>query len=480
MKYITIGKCTKYNIYLLISFLCEFFEEFILGLNNSNKKKPVRIFPFKAKIKNHNLLENLLRITSIFFGGVILYFIEKKNKRKDKDYEVTVEEIDSITNSSSDNKKESTSVNLIIIGFVFLFYIILDNFLSQTNTEVGFWTFEIMYISIFSRCIFKNKINRHVKLAIYIMLILGILDFIGFFLPTTKHENVENMNELTDKNVFDIIIIKYGTYVIPILFLLYELKRIQRDFCWVKSKYLMDVRSISPYKIFITIGSIGFIFIIIFFSIFTNVPCKTFHNINKIGDDYINIDTGEPLQLYKEYCSLEDYDENTKTLYLFYDSFSLITQEYSNTDKETMLEIFLIIPLLFIINVINEVSRLMMVRFGDPNNILISKNIRSFIKSIIKISVNEGDEQYITYAQFFLTETEQLISIISNMIYIEILELRFCGLDYELKKNISRRGTKDLLEIIDSMGKKNEDGDDIEIEMRLTENYDDLSQQAIE
>ena len=312
------------------------------------------------------------------------------------------------------------------------------------------------------------------------MLILGIMDFIGFFLPTTKHENVENMNELTDKNVFDIIIIKYGTYVIPILFLLYELKRIQRDFCWVKSKYLMDVRSISPYKIFITIGSIGFIFIIIFFSIFTNVPCKTFHNINKIGDDYINIDTGEPLQLYNEFCSLEDYDENTKTLYLFYDSFSLITQEYSNTDKETMLEIFLIIPLLFIINVINEVSRLMMVRFGDPNNILISKNIRSFIKSIIKISVNEGDEQYITYAQFFLTETEQLISIISNMIYIEILELRFCGLDYELKKNISRRGTKDLLEIIDSMGKKNEDGDDIEIEMRLTENYDDLSQQAIE
>ena len=65
------------------------------------------------------------------------------------------------------------------------------------------------------------------------------------------------------------------------------------------------------------------------------------------------------------------------------------------------------------------------------------------------------------------------------MIYIEILELRFCGLDYELKKNIARRGKKDLLEIIDSMGKKNEEGDDIEIEMRLTENFDDLSQQAI-
>ena len=477
MKYITIGKCTKYNIYLLISFLFEFLEEFILGLNNSNKKKPVRIFPFKAKIKDHNLLENFLRITSIFFGGIILYLFERKNKRKDKDYEVTVEEIDSIKNSSSNNKKESTPVNLLIIGFLFLFYIILDNFLSQTKTEVGFWTFEIMYISIFSHFIFKNKINRHVKLAIYIMLILGILDFIGFFLPMTKHENLENMNELTDKNVFDIIIIKNGTYMIPILFLLYELKRIQRDYCWVKSKYLMDVRSISPYKIFITIGTIGFIFIIIFFSIFTNVPCKTFNNINKIGDDYINIDTGEKLKLYKEYCSLEDYDENTKTLYLFYDSMKLISRDYSNTEKETMLEIFLIIPLLFIINVVNEVSRLMMVRFGDPNNILISKNIRTFIKSIIKIIVNEGDEQYITYAQFFLTETEQLISIISNMIYIEVLELRFCGLDYELKKNIAQRSNFENLEGLNSIQKLEED----EIEMRqgsLNDADDQLSNQS--
>ena len=477
MKYITIGKCTKYNIYLLISFLCEFLEDFILGLNSSNKKRPVRIFPFKAKIKDHNLLENFIRIASIFFGGVILYFFERKNRAKYGN-EISIEEIDSIKSSERDNKKESTFISLLIIGFLFLFYIILDNFLSQTKTEVGFWTFEIMYICIFSRFIFKTKINIHVKLAIYIMLILGIMDFIGFFLPTTKHKNEDNMNELTDKNVFDIIKIKYGTYVIPILFLLYELKHIQRDYCWVKSKYLIDVRSISPYKIFITIGTIGFIFIIIFFLIFTNYPCETFNNISKIGDDYINLDTNEPLKLYIEYCSLTYYDENTRTLKLFYDSMKLISRDYSNTDKETMLEIFLIIPLLFIINVINEVSRLMMIRFGDPNNILICKNIRYFIRYIIRIIVNEGDEQYITYAQFFLAEIEQLISIICSMIYIEILELRFCGLDYELKKNISRRGNKDLLEIIDLMRNKNTD--DVDIEMRLTENFDDESQKAIE
>ena len=127
---------------------------------------------------------------------------------------------------------------------------------------------------------------------------------------------------------------------------------------------------------------------------------------------------------------------NTKTLYLLYDSMKLISQEYSNTDKETMLEIFLIIPLLFIINLINEVSRLIIVQYLDPNNILIYKNFLYFFERIIQIIINKGDEQYLTYTQFFLTEIEELLSIVSNMIYIEVLELKFCGLDYELKKNI--------------------------------------------
>jgi len=477
MKYIAIGNCTKYNIYLLISFLCEFLMDLLFGLNSSNKQKPARFFSFRAKIKDHALFENFIRIASIFFGGVILYIFERINESK-KQRAISIEDYEKMKSDLLQKKDESIILNLIVIGVLFSLYIILKDFINLTHVHLGFWTFEIMYICIISHFIFKIKIYKHKKVAVGIMLILAIVEFIGYLLPTTKHENVENMNELTDKNVFDITIIKFGTFAIPLLFIASELIHVQRDYCWLKSKYLMDIRSFSPYKIFLAIGTIGFIFIIIFFSIFTNVPCKTFNNIEKVGDDYVFKDTNEPLKLYIEYCSLTYYDENTRTLKLFYDSMKLISRDYSNTDKETMLEIFLIIPLLFIINVINEVSRLMMIRFGDPNNILICKNIRYFIRYIIRIIVNEGDEQYITYAQFFLAEIEQLISIICSMIYIEILELRFCGLDYELKKNISRRGAKDLLEIIDLMRNKNTD--DVDIEMRLTENFDDESQKAIE
>ena len=152
------------------------------------------------------------------------------------------------------------------------------------------------------------------------------------------------------------------------------------------------------------------------------------------------------------------------TLYLLYDSFELVIKDYSNTDRDNMLEIFVLIPLLFIFHGINEISRLMMVRYTDPNNILIYKNIHLFLQRIIKIIINKGDEQYITFLQFFLAEFKELVSIISNMIYIEVIELNFCGLDYELKKNIDKRGLKDIQQNFNVINKDNDDNDNEEMD----------------
>ena len=340
-------------------------------------------------------------------------------------------------------KGESNLLDLILIGIFFPLTVIIDDFIDSQNNSVGFWALEILYICIFSYFIFKVKIYIHKRIAIYIMFGVSILTFIEFFLPRTKTDDLEKKNDLTDKNVFDKITIKFGTYAIFLFIITNEVLHIQRDFCWVKGKYLMDIKSFSPAKIFMTIGGFGFIFVIIFFSIFTYVPCKSFDNIEKIGDSYINLDINKTLELYKECCQLKDYDENTKTLYLLYDSLKMIYREYSNTEKENMLEIFLIIPLLFIFLLINEISLLMMVRYTDPNNILIYRNIYYFIKRIIVIIINKGDEKYLKYLNFFILEFEAVIATISNLIYLEVIELPFCGLNYELKKNISRRGIKE-------------------------------------
>ena len=62
------------------------------------------------------------------------------------------------------------------------------------------------------------------------------------------------------------------------------------------------------------------------------------------------------------------------------------------------------------------------------------------------------------------------------MIYIETLELKFCGLDYELKKNIDRRGNEDIIEGFDL--KRSETDDDL-IELIKSEDIDDNNQDKI-
>ena len=454
MKYIGIGNCDKYNIYILIAFLSDFFKAALFGLNTSNPEKPARIFPFKAKIRSHNLLNNFIRFASIFFGGVILFFFEGRNKKD----EVSVEEYEKMKQElKDDNKCGSITLNLILIGVLFSLYVIIQDFIYLTPIQ-GFWSIEIVYICIFSYWIFKNKIYKHKKIAIYIMVVVTVIDFIEYFFPSTKHKNSENMNELTDKNIFDIIKIKYGLYYIPVLIIASELKHIQRDFCWIKAKYLMDIKSLNPYKIFLIIGGIGTIFVMIFFPIFSYVPCKTFNNINKIGSSYFYNKTGKPVKLYLEYCPLKDYDEKAKKLYLFFDNMKIMSRDYSNTDKNNMLEIFVLIPLYFILYLVNEISRLMMVRYSDPNIILIYTNFYYFTKRLIQFIINKGDEQYLTLRKFFILEFEEIMAIISSLIYIELLELKFCKLDYELKKNIDKRAILDIVE-----------GLDMDIESRTTD-----------
>ena len=413
MSFISIGNCSKYNIYFIVSILCYFMIDLIYGLNSSNKEKPARLFSFRPKIRDHNLLADFIRFASVFFGGLFLYIFDKYNNNKGSD---ELSEFENMNNDLFQDNINSRRKYIIIVSVLFSLYIIFTDFIGMAP-YVGFWTFEILYISIISHFIFKIKIYKHKKLAIIIL-----------------------------------------------LFLANELNHVQRDYVWIQSKHLMDVRAYLPSKLFMIIGSVGFIFVFIFFIIFTFIPCKTFTNIQKVNNTYINLDTGEPLQFYKEYCSLKNYDTKTKTLYLLYDSFELVIKDYSNTDRDNMLEIFVLIPLLFIFHGINEISRLMMVRYTDPNNILIYKNIHLFLQRIIKIIINKGDEQYITFLQFFLAEFKELVSIISNMIYIEVIELNFCGLDYELKKNIDKRGLKDIQQNFNVINKDNDDNDNEEMD----------------
>ena len=156
MSYIAIGNFSKYNLYILVSLICNFMIDFLFGLNSSNKDKPVRFFSFRAKIKSHNLLYNFINFASIFFGGVILYFLERKNQKTIKN-QLTIETYEKMKNDLLKTKDESNLLNLILIGIFFPLTVIIHDFINSQNNNVGLWALEILYICIFSYFIFNAK-----------------------------------------------------------------------------------------------------------------------------------------------------------------------------------------------------------------------------------------------------------------------------------------------------------------------------------
>ena len=95
---------------------------------------------------------------------------------------------------------------------------------------------------------------------------------------------------------------------------------------------------------------------------------------------------------------------------------------------------------------VKSYCHIMIIKYLEPNIILIVENFYYFIRTIARIIANKADEKYCTNAQFALNIIQEIITIICNMIYIELLELKFCNLDYDLKRNIKQRSDDEYLQ----------------------------------
>jgi len=155
---------------------------------------------------------------------------------------------------------------------------------------------------------------------------------------------------------------------------------------------------------------------------------------------------GEILDLSNELCFLKDYNNRKHILDLYYDNFYIFFGRYSKFNNSIRIEIFIFIPLFLIMCMVKSFCHIMIIKYLEPNNILIVETFYFFIRAIAKIIANKADEKYYTNVQFVLNIIQEIITIICNMIYIELLELKFCNLDYDLKRNIKQRSDDEYLQ----------------------------------
>ncbi len=183
-----------------------------------------------------------------------------------------------------------------------------------------------------------------------------------------------------------------------------------RAFAQVNAKELIDLKFISIYKIIITFGIFGFIINVIFALFIIMKDTKCYENIKET--------------IYC-YASISDYFRNWNNLHNGYNTFLeiILTFIYS-------LSYFLYMTYSFLI-----------IRYLNPIYILMSDNIYYEFREIFNLIIGKGDTgEGGALTKFFITQISELLEFIGCIIYLEIIELRFCELNKDIKRKISERG----------------------------------------
>ena len=448
MAFIGFGKFNLHYAFIFSLVFFKFVSDYLEGFNEKNyynRPKREEFGDFGSIFAYHPLFRDFM----FFFGattcGIILYFFYRKNE-KSKDGLIALEHIQTIRNQLFKEKKYSYYLDLSIISFIFGLNIALRTFLMSMKFDAGFWTLEILFVIYLSIKILKVKFGNHQKVTIFILaFILFSLQIIASFLPGSDHNCKDEKcfdKYLNDNNLYIFITKKFGHFgYIFLILLVYILNFIMRDFSWVRLKFLMDIKSIPLFKILLFIGIFGCGLIAIGFIITSNVPCEIMENIKFINDSYFDMNKNEEVDFMRQVCGLIKYDEQNNKLTFYYDHFVIFFQDITNSDRKAV-EIS-IIPIYFIINIMIHFSYAMILKHLDPNAMLVNVNFNYLISRTISYIKNKASKEYLTVAKFTVLQLCEILAIVAYMIYIELIELKFCKLDYHIKKQIRERGIKD-------------------------------------
>ena len=456
MALIGFGNFSKYYTYIFILVVFRFLCDYLEGFNTKNYysdyyDRPVSesFIEFGSILSYHPLFRDFFYFFGSLLCGLVLYIIYRRNEKENQDDKLTITQLEKIRTSLLGGKYEASILNIIIIAFIYAANIGIRTFLMSMKFDAGFWTLEILFVIYLTIRILKLKIGNHQKVTIFILAcILFSIQIINSLLPQTDHDcQNEKCRDIyiKDNNMYTFITKKFGGvgFVFLILFL-YIFDFMMRDYSWVRFKYLMDVKSVPVFKVMMFIGISGVFIVIICLCILTNVPCNVIEGVSKIGNNYIKIINNEEVDFSRQTCGVIDYDQESKKLTFYYDNFYIFNSNYSDSTRKG-LEIFVAF-LYFINNFFINFSQSMILKHLDPNAMLVNVNFNYLFSRLITYIKNKADKKFMTIPQFILLELCEILAIVAYMIYIELIELKFCRLDYDLKKNIGHRGLQESLQ----------------------------------
>ena len=429
-KYISLGKFNKNYFFVLGSISVRLLRNFINGFSQDiTPPKKLYLFNRQSFFIPHPLFKEFLQYFTIGLIGFILEMIYYKKSKNVKSEEVTESSNvgDSVNDNDNDNDIIAISIDrigeindkknfgkiLLVIFFYFLSQFICDVLNSFGYVKIKFWPLEYLFLIFFSKKILHRILYKHQKVSLIILIVICTIIFVlGSFLPRT--------NNIKGDNVYEEIIKDSYWYMIPIIIILYLIAMAMNSFSVISFKWLIDIQYITITRILLYIGIIGFIFSFSSFFIFSNIPC------NKV-DIKLNL---------KKICKLQI--KNSSDIY--YENYTILGAV--NKDANFYIDIFIVLILYLISGFFNIFFDFMIIKNLDPFYLIPIRSTYYIITEMIDYFITLGklsEGNIVRLMKFVVKVFNNAISVILTLIYFEIIELHFCGLDRHLRRFIIKR-----------------------------------------
>ena len=394
--FISIGECSSLYLYILWSGCFKLLTLIILG-QKQNNDKGFGLFGFSPIMNNYNFIQSILTYLGYILFGTIFYFWKRKINIKN---EILNTFLEKSRIKRIKNIKKASKLFIILVCFTVVFYIESLNILYIYGFQfLDYWPGEIIFYLFFLKRYFSIDFYLHHKISIiFIVVSCSTMILIASFLPSYFADS-------NSENAYDNVEKRLGSYYycIPIILLFFFLNFVY-TFSRTYSRILFQINFLSTYFLIICIGIIGFI--ICFAASLISYKYDYYDNLIS----YFN-DLGELL--------------NKNEKYMFYS------------------EIFLACPLFAFGKFMKMHFEMLIIYHLNPLYLLVANNVTYGTTKLVSFIIgNSGN-----VAQFIFAELSEVLGLLGYLVYLEIFELNFCGLNENLRKNIILKGENEFIEL---------------------------------
>ena len=446
---ISLGEYNKYYKYIIFALFFILLSDLLNGMTYHGTFGTLRLFSTHTQkiFSNHILIHSIFYFFGTFIISIIFYIIElinAENKKKGK-------KRPSIKKRPLIYQKAKFKFSIPNFLLIFFIWILIDRSLEEQKLafkHLDFWMFELIFTSYLINKFIKINIFDHHKFSLYINLfpiVFKIITIIYTFKGDTtciinnKYNNSFfcNTKYLDEKGRFRSLFVVYW-YLVPLGIISYIIITSLKSYAMIKVKWFMDFKYISQNILLMIYGIMGTVF-------YSGICILTTHFKCKENDDKINISD--------YFCRISEEGKNYTT---YYDNFSVYFKVTKKT-KEEIIELCVII-LGMISFFLQKYFSIMIIKYLTPVHVGFLVPMRYFFTKIILFTYNtivhfaKSDKKIFYWdsmeylKQKFIFDTfGDIISFIGFLVYLEIIELNFCNLNINLRKNIILRSRYDSL-----------------------------------